>query len=130
MPGDYGLIAVNNWRCSCPGETVFAIAQELSAMAHDLDIAIFIFCHLKAPTAGVPHERGGKVESVQFSGSRAMMRSCNYMIGIEGDKNPDAPEELRNIRTLVVLEDREFGAVGRIRLYWDKHTSLFNEMED
>ena len=105
-----------------------AIAQELSAMAHDLGLAIFIFCHLKAPTGGVAHERGGKVESVQFSGSRAMMRSCNYMIGIEGNKDPDLPVELRNIRSLIVLEDREFGSVGRVDLYWDMNTGLFNEI--
>lgn len=106
------------------------IAQELSSMANDLNIAIFIFCHLKAPQSGEPHERGGKVRSVQFSGSRAMMRSCNYMIGIEGDKNPDLSEEERNVRKLVMLEDREFGTVGTVPLYWDNKTGLFSEMED
>lgn len=106
------------------------IAQGLSTLAKDLDIAVFIFCHLKAPDAGPPHEKGGKVESYQFSGSRAMMRSCNYMIGLEGNKDPDLPEEQRNIRTLVLLEDREFGNVGKVRLYWDSKTGLFNEVYD
>lgn len=106
-----------------------SIAQELSAMAKDLDIAIFIFCHLKAPLSGEPHERGGKVQSNQFAGSRAMMRSCNYMIGLEGNKDPDLHVNERNIRRLVLLEDREFGEVGVIRLFWDKNTQLFNEME-
>jgi twinkle protein len=55
------------------------IAQELAAMALDLDIVIFIFCHLKAPESGNPHERGGKVLSYQFAGSRAMMRSCHMV---------------------------------------------------
>lgn len=104
------------------------IAQELAALAKDLDIVIFIFCHLKAPLAGEPHERGGKVYSHQFSGSRAMMRSCNLMLGLEGDKDPDLDEEQRNIRKLIVLEDREFGVSGFIRLYWDKNTGLFNEV--
>ena len=105
------------------------IAQELAAMAKDLDIVIFIFCHLKAPDYGDPHERGGKVLSHQFAGSRAMMRSCNLMLGLEGNKDPDMEDEARNMRKLVILEDREFGASGFIRLYWDNQTSLFNEVK-
>lgn len=105
------------------------IAQELAAMALDLDIVIFIFCHLKAPEAGSAHERGGKVLSHQFAGSRAMMRSCNLMLGLEGDKDPDKPMEDRNMRKLVVLEDREFGSSGYVWLYWDNNTGLFNEVK-
>lgn len=106
------------------------IAQELAALALDLDILIFIFCHLKAPESGGAHERGGKVLSHQFAGSRAMMRSCNLMLGLEGNKDPDLPIEQRNMRKLVILEDREFGATGVVPLYWDRYTSLFNEVKD
>jgi twinkle protein len=84
------------------------IAQELAAMAKDLDIVVYIFCHLKAPDSGSPHERGGSVLSHQFAGSRAMMRSCNLMLGLEGNKDPDLELEQRNLRRLVILEDREF----------------------
>ena len=59
-----------------------------------------------------------------------MMRSCNLMLGLEGDKNPDLDIEERNLRRLVILEDREFGASGVVRLYWDSATSLFNEIKD
>lgn len=104
------------------------IAQELAAMAKDLDIVIFIFCHLRNPDAGVPHDRGGAVLTSQFAGSRAMGRSCNYMFGIEGNKDPELPEEERNVRTLVLLDDREFGEVGRFGMYWDSKTTMFNEM--
>lgn len=51
------------------------------------------------------------------------------MIGIEGNKDPDLPAEQRNVRKLVLLEDREFGASGRVPLYWDSKTGLFNEMK-
>lgn len=104
------------------------IAQELAALAKDLDIIVFIFCHLKAPDTGDSHERGGKVYSHQFAGSRAMMRSCNLMIGLEGNKDPDLDLYDRNTRTLVILEDREYGVTGTVKLYWDHHTSLFNEI--
>jgi twinkle protein len=57
-----------------------------------------------------------------------MMRSCNYMIGMEGNKDPDIDSDLQNMRTLVVLEDREYGAVGKVDLYWDRNTGLFNEI--
>lgn len=104
------------------------IAQELSAMALDLNIVIFIFCHLRNPDSGPPHERGGEVLSSQFAGSRAMARSCNIMFGLEGNRDPHLDPEERNIRTLVLLEDREFGEVGRFKMYWDRSTGLFNEI--
>lgn len=52
------------------------------------------------------------------------------MLGLEGDKDPDKSKEERNMRRLVILEDREFGASGFIRLYWDKKSGLFNEIEE
>lgn len=104
------------------------IAQELAAMALDLDVVIFIFCHLRNPDSGAPHELGGHVLSSQFAGSRAMARSCNLMLGLEGNRSPDLQPEERNVRHLVLLEDREFGESGRFGLYWDNKTGLFNEM--
>lgn len=109
-------------------EFLVGMANEASELAMDLDLTINFFCHLKAPSNGEPHEMGGKVLSTQFAGSRAMMRSCNLMIGIEGNKDPDLNELERNMRSIVVLEDREFGATGRIQLFWDKNTGLFNEV--
>lgn len=104
------------------------IAQELSAMALDLNVVIFIFCHLRNPDSGLPHERGGDVLSSQFAGSRAMARSCNLMLGLEGNRDPNLNPEERNLRTLVLLEDREFGETGRYKLFWDRSTGLFNEI--
>lgn len=110
-------------------EHLTLIAAELSAMAKDMDFTAYIFCHLKAPE-GTPHERGAPVFSNQFAGSRAMMRSCNYMIGLEGDKDPELPVEQRNIRHLKILEDREFGVTASVPLYWDYKTGLFNEIRN
>ena len=110
-------------------ERLQEIAVDLAAMALDLNIIIFIFCHLKAPPApAVPHERGGQVLSSQFAGSRAMMRSCNYMIGIQGNKDPALDEHTRSTRDIIILEDREFGVVGVVKLLWNKLTSLFREI--
>lgn len=109
-------------------EFLVAWSAELASMAKDLNFTSYIFCHLKAPETGPSHERGGQVLSTQFTGSRAMMRSCHLMIGLEGNKDPDLAVEERNIRKLKVLEDRNFGATGVVKLYWDYHNGLFNEM--
>lgn len=123
------------------------IAQELAAMALDLNIVIFIFVHLKAPEGNIsqearhkkykegkyiglgncPHELGGDVSSAQFAGSRAMMRSCNLMLALEGNKDPDLAPEVRNRRNLKLLEDREFGANGNYPLYWNQNDGLFKQ---
>ena len=124
------------------------IAQDLSVIAKDLNIVVFIFCHLKSPEGNIskdnrdakykqgtfiglgncPHEFGGDIYSNQFAGSRAMMRSCNMMIGIEGNKDDTLSPSDRNVRVLKVLEDREFGITGRFGLYWNSKTSLFEEL--
>lgn len=123
------------------------IAQELAAMAMDYKIVIFIFCHLKAPEGNIakekrekfyhdgkyiglgncPHEYGGDIYSSQFAGSRAMMRSCNLMIGIEGNKDPELSDDVRNLRQIKLLEDREFGETGTFQIYWNRDTTLFQE---
>ena len=105
-------------------------AQQLAYIAKDLNIVVFMFCHLKAPESGTPHERGGKVYSNQFAGSRAMMRSCNLMLGLEGNKDPDLSLEERNMRRLVILEDREFGTTGYIPLFYDSNTGLYHEIKE
>lgn len=125
------------------------IAQDLAAMALDLNIVVFIFCHLKAPEGNIakekrdkyyreghyiglgscPHELGGDVVSAQFAGSRAMMRSCNMMLGLEGNKDEALEDNVKNIRDLVLLEDREFGETGRFPIYWNKNTTRFAEIE-
>ena len=124
------------------------IAQETAALAKDLNIVVFMFCHLKAPENNIskdvrmkkyekgqfvglgncPHEFGGDVLSNQFAGSRAMMRSCNLMIGMEGNKDDELDREVRNMRYLKILEDREFGNSAKVGLYWNHMTTLFKEV--
>lgn len=124
------------------------IAQEVSAMALDLDIVVFMFCHLKSNDGAISadqraakykqgkflglgncaHEMGGDITSSQFAGSRAMMRSANLMLCLEANKDPDLPEEIRNTRNVRVLEDREFGLSEKFPLFWNKQTGGFVEL--
>ena len=78
------------------------VSDEISKMAKDLGFTYYIFCHLKAPATGKPHEEGGKVRSNQFHGSRAMMRACYYMVGSERDKTLEEDDE-RNTSHFVLL---------------------------
>lgn len=103
------------------------IADEISSLAKDLQFTYYIFCHLKAPLNGRPHEEGGRVHSNQFTGSRAMMRACYYMIGIERDKSPDLPDVVRNMSSFVLLEDRAFGNSGRFNVYYNNLTGDYLE---
>jgi len=124
------------------------IAQDLSKMALDLDIVVFVFCHLKANEGNLskdkrlsyykdgkfiglgmcPHELGGDVTSDKFAGSRSMMRSCNMMIGIEGNKDNELKTEIKNIRNLKLLEDREFGETGVFPIYWNPINQKYKEI--
>ena len=103
------------------------ISDELACMAQDLGFFYIVTCHLKAPISGPPHERGGKVESIQFRGSRAMMENCFYMLGIERNKDPQLDKEVRNMSTFVLLEDRNFGNVGRFHVYYEESTGQYRE---
>ena len=51
------------------------------------------------------------------------------MFGIEGNKDPELDKFERNKRYLVLLDDREYGEVGRCGLWWDEETTMFNELE-
>lgn len=122
-------VFTNHMPTSEANEFLTSMTAEIASMAKDLNFTAYLFCHLKAPETGPPHERGGEIYSTQFAGSRAMMRTCHYMIGMEGNKDPSLGEDERNMRTLVVLEDREFGMTGKVPLFWDRNTGLFNEIE-
>ena len=102
------------------------VADEISKMAKDLGFFYMFFCHLKSPQGGKPHEEGGTVHSNQFTGSRAMMRACYYMVGIERDKTLE-DEIDRNTSTFVILEDRAFGNSGRFDVFYDKGTGDYLE---
>jgi len=124
------------------------LTRDLAAIAMDLDLVMFITAHLKSPEGQLsadarqkkydsgkyyqlgncPHERGGNVYSNQFTGSRAMMQACNLMLGLEGNKDPDLPEEILNTRWLTILESRKFSASGSYQLYRNPHTTIYKEI--
>lgn len=120
---------VNGMSSSETNEHLQMVAQSLAAMAKDLDIVVFIFCHLnKVAKGSTPWDRGAKVTTDFFAGSSAMARSCNYALALEGNKDPELTMEERNHRRLVILADREFGESGHVDLYWNHTNGLFTEV--
>jgi len=118
----------NGMSASERNDALMGISQELASMALDLDVVIFIWCHLnKAPKGVTPFDRGGKVTTDYFAGSSAMARSCHYAMGIEGNKDPEIDEWNRNARKICVLADREFGETGAVNLQYDRKTGLLTE---
>ena len=104
------------------------IMGEIASMVEELDFNFAYFAHLNTPKTGPSHERGGKVHEGQLTGSRAMIKWSHYIIGLERNKDPDLPEYERNTTTVVLLKDREFGNVGKFRVFYNKETGDLIEM--
>jgi len=102
-------------------------SREIDTMAKTLGFAYFVFCHLNAPKTGKGHENGGKICSHQFTGSRVMMRSCTYMLGIQRNKDPEIDEEERNTSQFVLLEDRMFGNNVIFDVFYNRDTGEYLE---
>ena len=58
------------------------------------------------------------------------MQACNLMLGLEGNKDPELPPEIRNTRWLTILEDREFGNSDSVMIHWNKNTTQFTEVKE
>jgi len=104
------------------------IAQDTAAMALEMNFLAIMFCHLNKPEFGPPHEYGGKVMSSQFAGSRAMMRSCDLAVGIEGNKDPHDEDADPSRRDLIILEDRAFGQSDSVAIRYNKYTGKYGEI--
>jgi len=108
-------------------DEVNRIAKEISQLLQELDFTLYGFSHLNPPVTGAPHERGGKVLVSQFTGSRGLMRFGNYMLGLERNNDPDLPKEERNLGSIVLLKDRDYGNVGRFSIFYNDETDQFLE---
>lgn len=108
-------------------KTLTTIAAELADMAKDLDFTAYVFCHLNKPSTGKDHTRGGTILASQFAGSSAMARFCNMLLGLEGDKDPDLPQEERDARQLVIVDEREYGITGKVPLFFNQETGRLLE---
>src|SRR3569623_871856 len=102
------------------------IMGDLASLVQQLSFTCYYSSHLNPPQTGAPHEEGGRVKEHQFTGSRAMIKWSNYIIGLERNKQAD-DETVRNTTTCRLLKDREHGNAGTFAIYYDKQTGKYLE---
>lgn len=107
------------------------LMEEIASLTKELNIWILLVSHLNPPKSGASHEAGGKVEQGQFTGSRAIMRWCQFMLGVERNTLHDDPKE--RCKGLVrCIKDRFSGkATGQtIGFVYDTETGMTLEADD
>ncbi|QDH46721.1 putative primase/helicase [Aeromonas phage LAh_8] len=107
---------------------VARIAVELAGMCNELGFTCFVFSHLNPPKTGAPHEEGGQVQEVQFTGSRALMRFSQLIMGFE--RNKQAEGDAKNYSQIRLLKDRNFGRSGIVPTKYDPLTGRLTERAD
>ena len=103
------------------------IMKEVSMLAEELNITMFLISHLATPD-GTPHEEGGRVMIRHFKGSRAIGFWSHVMIGLERNQQHEDPR-WRGITTVRSLKERLTGeSVGEtFHLKFDVETGTLTE---
>lgn len=104
---------------------ISTIGAELAGLCQELNFTCFVFSHLNPPKAGPTHEQGGAVNEAQFTGSRALMRFSQLMLGFERDKQAEG--EAKNLSQIRLLKDRNFGQSGTIGTKYNPITGRLTE---
>lgn len=107
---------------------VARIAVELAGLCNELEFTCFVFSHLNPPKTGAPHEEGGQVQEVQFTGSRALMRFSQLILGFERNKQADG--DARNLSQIRLLKDRNFGQTGIVPTSYNPVTGRLRQRTD
>ena len=108
-----------------------SLMEEIASLTKELNIWILLVSHLNPPKSGASHESGGKVEQGQFTGSRAIMRWCQFLLGVERNTLHEDPKE--RCKGLVrCIKDRFSGkATGQtIGFVYDTETGMTLEADD
>ena len=103
------------------------IMAEMEAMTASLGFTFYYGAHLNPPRTGLSHEEGGRVYLSQLTGSRAMIKWSQIIIGLERDTQADDVIE-RNTTTVRLLKGRKIGATGTFRVYYNPEDGSFNEL--
>lgn len=104
------------------------IAGEMAGMCDELGVTIFVFSHLNTPNGGKTHEEGGEVKEAQFTGSRALMRWCQVILGFERNKYAEGDE--KNVSRIKLLKDRNYGGAGYIHTRYAVETGRLTEISE
>lgn len=103
------------------------ISTEIAGMADELGIRIFIFSHLNPPGGKLSHEEGAEVREHQFTGSRALQRWSQVILGFE--RNKHASDEEKHFSRIRLIKDRMYGNTGMVYTQYDVPSGCLNERE-
>lgn len=104
------------------------IAMVLAGLADELGVQIFIFSHLNTPSSGPSHEEGGQVREHQFTGSRALMRWCQVILGFERNKTAEGGDQ--HLSCIRMLKNRKYGGFGTVPTVYNPATNGILEREE
>lgn len=101
------------------------ISTEIAGMADELGIRIFIFSHLNPPGGKLSHEEGAEVREHQFTGSRALQRWSQVILGFE--RNKHATEDEKHNSRIRLIKDRMYGNTGIVSTRYDVPSGCLDE---
>lgn len=104
------------------------IAMTLAGLADELGLQIFIFSHLNTPSSGPSHEEGGQVREFQFTGSRALMRWCQVILGFERNKQAEGTEQ--HLSMIRQMKNRKYGGTGTVDTIYNPITNGIIQREE
>ena len=96
------------------------IATQCAGLVDELGVRIFMFSHLNPPGGSKSHEEGAEVKENQFTGSRALQRWSQLMLGFERNKQADGDQKHNSF--IRILKDREYGNTGVVPTRYDVGT--------
>ncbi len=105
------------------------ISTRLRTLVQELDVTLFMVCHLKRPD-GKGHEDGAETSLSQLRGSAGIGQLSDIVIGIERNGQADDERE-RNTSTLRVLKNRFSGETGvATRVHYNSATGELTEVSE
>lgn len=104
------------------------ISTEIAGMADELNIRIFIFSHLNPPGGKLSHEEGAEVREHQFTGSRALQRWSQVILGFE--RNKHASDDEKHFSRIRLIKDRLYGNTGMVYTKYDVPSGCLDERPD
>ena len=104
------------------------ICTDVSDLCSLYPITLFFYSHVNPKhKTSTPHEKGARVYSSEFTGSRAMEKWMHYGHGISRDRTDECPEERKNMSEFYMLFDRDFGQSYTCDVYFDEQTVTYLE---
>jgi twinkle protein len=119
---------ISKYNSSEANEKLNLIMTDCSDLVSKFPITLFFYSHVNPkPKSSTPHEKGARVYSSEFTGSRAMEKWSHYGHGISRDRTDECPPERKNVSEFYMLFDREFGNTYTCEVYFDTPTVTYLE---